>query len=129
MEVVKTSLVPETRVNDRVLQWIVADKGAVSSECCSCCIVRFDPGASAKPPHSHPDSEEAIYILSGSGDMLLAGGEAHAVEAGDFLLMRENEIHLLRNTSDTVMQALCFYSSKTDNTKYDFHPMETVGVI
>jgi quercetin dioxygenase-like cupin family protein len=118
--------VPKIQVNDRILQWIVAENGQVSSDYCSCCIVQFQAGASAKPPHSHPDCEEAIYVLSGGGEMLLEGGEARAVTAGTFLLLRKNEIHLLRNTGREVMKAVCFYSSPTDTGKYHFYPMETV---
>jgi quercetin dioxygenase-like cupin family protein len=89
-------------------------------------MVQFQAGASAKPPHSHADCEEAIYILSGSGEMLLQGGEVKSIAAGMFLLLRKNEIHLLRNTGQDMMKAICFYSSPTDNSKYDFHSMETV---
>ncbi|MDR1972594.1 MAG: cupin domain-containing protein [Treponema sp.] len=126
MEILYTDQAPAIKVNDRILQWIVAENGPISSNHCSCCIVQFEPGASAKPPHSHPDCEESIYILSGSGEMVLKGGESKAVKAGSFLLMRINEVHLLRNTGDTKMKALCFYSSPTDNSKYDFYPMEIV---
>jgi mannose-6-phosphate isomerase-like protein (cupin superfamily) len=118
--------VPEQKVQDRTLQWIVAEKGAAVSDCCACCIVQFQPGSSAKPPHSHPDCEEAIYILSGSGEMVLKGGESKAVETGSFLLMRKNEIHLLKNTGAVPMKALCFYSSPTDTGKYDFYDMGIV---
>jgi quercetin dioxygenase-like cupin family protein len=126
MELIHTEQVPEVHIEDRVLQWIVAGKGQASSDCCSSCIVQFQPGASAKPPHSHPDCEEAIFILSGSGEMLLAGGVSRPVKTGDFLLMRKDEIHLLKNSGRELMKAICFYSSPTDNTKYDFHPMEAV---
>jgi quercetin dioxygenase-like cupin family protein len=86
----------------------------------------FQEGASAKPPHSHPDCEEAIYILSGTGEMILEGGESRPVEAGTFLLIRKNEVHLLKNTGSEPMKALCFYSSPTHIGKYQFYPMEVV---
>ena len=127
MEVIHTDDVPAIRVEDRVLQWIVGPKSLTPSDCCSSCIVKFQPGASAKPPHSHNDCEEAIFILSGTGEMLLEGGESRPVKAGDFLLMRKNEIHMLTNTGREDMKAICFYSAPTDNSKYDFHAMETVN--
>jgi quercetin dioxygenase-like cupin family protein len=118
--------VPEIPVNDRVLQWLVAGKGQVQSELCSCCVVQFKEGASAKPPHAHPDCEEAIYILSGSGEIVLEKGKSRTVKEGSFLLLRKNEIHLLKNTGQGIMKAICFFSSPTDNSKYDFFPMESV---
>lgn len=126
MEVIHTEEVPEQKVEDRLLQWIAGGKGQAHSDFCSSCIVKFKSGSSAKPPHSHPDCEEAIFILSGSGEMLLEGGRSSPIREGDFLLMRKNEIHLLQNTGREEMKAICFYSAPTDNSKYDFHPMEAV---
>jgi quercetin dioxygenase-like cupin family protein len=126
MEVIQTAKVPEVHIEDRVLQWIVSENGQAASECCSSCMVQFQPGASAKPPHSHPDCEEAIYILSGTGQMLLKGGEKRQVETGSFLLMRRNEVHMLTNTGPDVMKAICFYSSPTDNRKYDYYDMDVL---
>ena len=126
MELIHTEQTPEIQVEDRLLQWIAGPKGQAASDCCSSCLVKFQPGACAKPPHSHRDCEEAIFILSGAGEMRMEGGAVHAVRAGDFLLMRKNEIHLLANTGQEDMKALCFYSAPTDNSKYDFHAMESV---
>jgi len=126
MEIVNIEKVPEIQVEDRVLQWIAGPKGLAASECCSSCIVKLRAGASAKPPHSHRDCEEAIFVLSGEGEMLLENGRSEPLRAGDFLLMRKNEIHMMRNTGSGELKALCFYSAPTDNTKYDFHPMESV---
>jgi quercetin dioxygenase-like cupin family protein len=89
-------------------------------------MVQFQPGASAKPPHAHADCEEAIYILSGTGEMLLKGGEKRQVETGSFLLMRRNEVHMLTNTGQDVMKAICFYSAPTDNRKYDYFDMDVL---
>jgi mannose-6-phosphate isomerase-like protein (cupin superfamily) len=88
--------------------------------------VQFQEGASAKPPHSHPDCEEAIYILSGSGEIFLEGGKNLAIKEGAFLLLRKNEIHLIKNTGAGILKAICFYSSPTDNTMYDYYPMDKI---
>ena len=126
MELVHSGDVPGNKVEDRILQWAVGPKGKVSSDCCSSCIVKFSPGATAKPPHSHRDCEELIYILSGRGQMLGRKGESVPLEAGDFILMRKEEVHMLKNSGSEDLQVLCFYSAPTDNTKYDFYEMETV---
>jgi mannose-6-phosphate isomerase-like protein (cupin superfamily) len=126
MEVIHTDNVPGIQVEDRILQWIAGPRGQVPSGCCSSCIVKLRAGASAKPPHSHSDCEEAIFVLSGEGEMLLGNGISEPLRVGDFLLMRKNEIHMMRNTGSEEMKALCFYSAPTDNGKYDFHPMEAV---
>jgi len=126
MEIIDTDTAPATRVEDRVLQWIIGERGQAASDRCAACVVRFAPGASAKPPHAHPDCEEAIFVLAGTGEMALAGGERRPVKAGDCLLMRAGEVHLLRNTGETPMKAVCFYSAPTDTSRYDFHDQSAV---
>ena len=126
MEVIQTKDVPAIQVEDRLLQWIAGPKGQIPSDCCSSCIAKLEAGASARPPHSHPECEEAIFVLSGAGEMLLESGGSRPINSGDFLLMRKNEVHMLQNTGREEMSVLCFYSAPTDNSKYDFHPMESV---
>lgn len=128
MDVIKLDDVAKNQVNCRSLQWLVADNGALQSDLCSCCVVDILPGASAKPPHSHTAEEEAIFILEGKGEMRSAEGKCYPVEPGSFLLMRVNEIHMLNNTGDANLKAICFYSSKTDVGKYILHPMQSVGL-
>jgi quercetin dioxygenase-like cupin family protein len=133
MDIVHTEEVKAKRIEDRLLSWLIAGEGAelaagaTRSECCASCLVKFEPGASAKPPHSHADCEEIIYILEGQGEMRLAGGEARPIKQGDLLVMRRGEIHLLANTGTTALKALCFYSSVTDNTKYDYYEMDAIA--
>jgi len=126
MERIYTGEVPGAQVEDRFLQWVVGPKGALPSDCCSSCVVRFSPGASGRPPHSHRDCEELIYILSGSGEMAGKNGETVSLKTGDFIILRKEEIHMLKNTGPVDMQVLCFYSAPTDNTKYDFYSMDSV---
>lgn len=128
MNIVHERDVEKKQINSRYLQWLIADSGAIQSELCSCCIVEIQPRGSAKPPHAHTYEEEAIYILEGHGLMMTEGGKSDSLEPGSFLLMRLNEIHMLYNNSDESMKAICFYSSKTDVSKYQIYPMESVGM-
>lgn len=127
MDVIHERNVEAKRVNSRKLQWLVADNGTLQSEHCSCCIVEIPPGESARPPHSHMQEEEAIYVLEGRGQMLGADGEAHPVEPGSFMLMRLNQIHMLDNNGTEPLRAICFYSANTDVSKYTIYPIEAVG--
>ena len=128
MDIVHESNVSGVKVHDRKLQWIVSGNSDISSDYFSSCIVEFQPGATAKPPHSHSDCEEAIFILSGSGELLVEGGTSHPIREGSFIVARKDEIHMLRNTGSNMMKAICFFTFPTDNTKYDFHPIESVGM-
>lgn len=128
MEILKEQDVEKQQIESRLLQWLISGNGAIRSDLCSCCIVEMQPGSTARPPHSHGDVEEAIFVLEGRGAMLTGGGRRHPVAKGSFILMRRNEIHMLCNDSDVTMRAICFYSGKTDVSKYTFHPMEAVSI-
>ncbi len=128
MDIIQERNVEKRPIESRYLQWIIADDGAIRSDLCACCIVEMKPGSSAKPPHSHSDVEEGIFVLEGKGSMITEGGERHPVEKGSFILMRRNEVHMLCNDGNENLRAICFYSNKTDVSHYTFYPMETVGM-
>ncbi|MEQ9073413.1 MAG: cupin domain-containing protein [Sandaracinaceae bacterium] len=74
-----------------------------------CSHVTLPPGARSWPRHWHEVNEEAIYVLSGEGVLLL--GEARvAVKAGDYaaLPVGEAHAHQMRNESDVPLEYLCF---------------------
>ena len=64
----------------RELRWLIA-RHAVPATHCSTCVIRVAPGDKVKPAHSHPNGEEVIYIMTGSGRVLVAG-EVRSVSAG-----------------------------------------------
>ena len=56
----------------RRLQWLV-NNGGIAAAHCSVCRILVAPGDKVSPAHSHPNGEEVIYIMSGSGRVLVAG--------------------------------------------------------
>ena len=72
--VLHESEVEELDLPGRRFRWLVAD-GRIPSDHCSACVIRVSPGDRVRPAHSHPRSEEVIYILSGSGRVLVDGDE------------------------------------------------------
>ena len=56
----------------RRMRWLVS-KDAVKAKNCSTCVIRVSPGEKVTPAHSHPNGEEVIYIMTGSGRVLVAG--------------------------------------------------------
>jgi uncharacterized RmlC-like cupin family protein len=65
-------------------------------------VLDLPPGARAKA-HLHAEHETAIYIISGSGDMLYGDGlrERMTAGAGDFIYIPAGMPHLPINTSET----------------------------
>jgi quercetin dioxygenase-like cupin family protein len=66
------------------------------------------PGDSIRPPHSHSEFEECIYVLSGEGKTYAESGE-YALKPGDTLLMPAGEKHVTRNTGREPLLLLCFF--------------------
>ena len=56
----------------RQLSWLVA-RGALAAEHCSACVIRVAPGDKVRPAHSHPNGEEVIYVIQGSGRVMVEG--------------------------------------------------------
>ena len=61
-----------------------------------------------REPHSHSDSEECIYVLSGSGAFWTEGAE-QPVGPGDTILVPPGEPHYTRNTGNDPLVLLCFF--------------------
>jgi uncharacterized cupin superfamily protein len=70
------------------------------------------PGRTAFPTHYHFATEEAIYILGGSGKMRI-GDQSFQVGKGDYIAMPvgPDHAHQLTNTGKTKLRYLCMSAS------------------
>jgi quercetin dioxygenase-like cupin family protein len=100
----------------RVLRWVVTTENSGAKNC-SMCVIEVQPGETVKPAHSHPNGEEVIYLLSGSGRVWIEG-EIGAVEQGCAVLFPQGKVHMLQNTSDKLMKVACFFSPATSLNNY-----------
>jgi quercetin dioxygenase-like cupin family protein len=111
--------VKELDLPGRFLRWVVADD-AIRAQHCSACVIRVAPGNKVRPAHSHPQGEEVIYILQGTGRVLVAG-EVAAVRAGSVVLFPQGAVHMLHNTGDEEMKVVCFFAPSTNLDNYKFY--------
>jgi quercetin dioxygenase-like cupin family protein len=100
----------------RELRWLVA-RGALDSEHCSACVIRIAPGDKVRPAHSHPNGEEVIYIINGSGRVMIEG-EVSGVKAGSTVLFPRGAVHMLHNTGSEEMKVVCFFAPATSLENY-----------
>src|SRR3954470_9179854 len=114
------SEVPELDLPGRHLRWVVSDEG-VPAKHCSACVIRVAPGERVRPAHSHPNGEEEIYIIGGSGRGLV-GGEVSAVREGTTVLFPQGVPHMLHNTGGEEMKVVCFFAPSTGLENYRMHP-------
>jgi len=103
----------------RQLSWLVAP-GALDARHCSACMIRVAPGDKVRPAHAHPLGEEVIYIIRGSGRVLVAG-EVSPVRAGSTVLFPKGAVHMLHNTGNEEMKVVCFFAPPTGLANYEMH--------
>ena len=110
--------VKELALPGRHLRWLVTAEG-LDAKCSSACVVRIPAGQTVKPAHSHPNGEEVIYIIRGSGRVFI-DGEVEAVREGTAVLFRQGSVHMLQNSGEEEMKVICFYAPPSDLSTYKF---------
>jgi len=111
--------VEELDIPGRRLRWLVA-ADRIEARHCSACVIRISPGDRVRPAHSHPEGEEVIYILSGTGRVLI-DGEVSPVTAGTTVLFPQGKPHMLHNTGSEEMKVVCFFAPATSLSNYRMH--------
>ncbi len=102
----------------RQLRWVVT-KENTGARHCTMAVIEVQPGMTVRPAHSHPNGEEVIYLLSGSGRVCIEGVVEH-IHAGCAVLFPQGEIHQLQNSGTEVMKVACFFAPPTDLSNYKF---------
>jgi mannose-6-phosphate isomerase-like protein (cupin superfamily) len=103
----------------RELRWLVTPAGLASKHC-STCVIRVAPGDKVRPAHSHPNGEEVIYIIAGTGRVLV-GDDVSPVRAGTAVLFPQGVVHMLHNTGTEEMKVVCFFAPPTSLDNYRMH--------
>jgi quercetin dioxygenase-like cupin family protein len=112
--------VEELDLPGRHLSWVVNEE-LLGAKHCSSCVIRVEPGQTVRPAHSHPNGEEVIYIITGSGRVMV-GGEVSPVRAGTSVLFPQGVVHMLQNSGTEEMKVVCFFSPATDLDNYKMFP-------
>lgn len=116
MTILHESEVEEIKQPGRFMRWLV-DKDSLQADSMSAVVIRVLPGETVRPAHSHPLGEELIYIMSGSGRVMI-DGEVGDVREGSAILFEKGKVHMLRNTSDVEMKVICFFAPATGIDNY-----------
>ena len=103
----------------RRLRWLIT-KDSLDAVHCSMCMIQIQPGQTVKPAHSHPNGEEVIYIISGSGKVMV-DGQVEAVKPGCAVLFPQGKVHMLSNTGAEEMKVVCFFAPPSELKTYKFH--------
>jgi mannose-6-phosphate isomerase-like protein (cupin superfamily) len=72
----------------------------------------LEPGSSTGGPQNrHPESDQWLFVLSGSASATVAG-EQTTLGPGELLLIEAGQTHEIRNGGDTPLETLNFYAPK-----------------
>lgn len=110
--------VEELDLPGRHLRWLVTPE-LLDSKHLSVCVIRVASGETVRPAHSHPNGEEVIYIIKGTGRVLV-NGEVSPVREGSAVLFPQGQIHMLQNTGTDEMKVVCFFAPATGLDNYKF---------
>lgn len=102
----------------RTLRWLVTQQN-VQAQHCSMCVIEVAPGETVRPAHSHPNGEEVIYIIYGSGRVMIEG-VVEPVQQGSSVLFPQGSVHMLQNSGDEMMKVVCFFAPPSDLNTYLF---------
>lgn len=104
----------------RYLRWLVT-KDNVNAQHCSMCMITVAPGETVRPAHSHPEGEEVIYIVHGSGRVMI-DSIVEPVKAGSAVLFPQGKVHMLQNNGSEEMKVVCFFAPAADlQSSYKFY--------
>lgn len=116
MTIINENNVPELAHPGRFMRWL-ANIDSLPAKNLSVCIIRVLPGESVRPAHSHPQSEELIYIINGNGKVMIED-EVGEVSTGSAILFEQGKVHMLKNTGDVEMKVICFFAPATNFNNY-----------
>lgn len=119
MTIIHESEVAEVEHPGRFMRWL-ANEDSLRAKNLSVCVIRVKPGETVRPAHSHPNSEELIYIINGSGKVMIED-EVGEVRAGSAILFEQGKIHMLQNSTDTEMKVICFFAPATNIDNYKIY--------
>ena len=102
----------------RRLRWLVT-RESVDADHCSMCVIEVAPGQTVRPAHSHPNGEEVIYIVQGSGRVMIEG-VVEPVKAGCAVLFPQGKVHMLQNSGTEPMKVACFFAPPSSLETYKF---------
>jgi len=110
--------VEELALPGRQLRWLV-NAERLGAKHLSVCVIRVAPGGTVKPAHSHPNGEECIYIIRGSGRVMVDGA-VEPVTEGTAVLFPRGSVHMLQNTGNEEMKVVCSFAPPSDLSNYKF---------
>lgn len=104
---VEEQIPAEEGVKDVTVRWVISEKDGAKNFAMR--VFTFQPGGHT--PHHRHDWEHEIFVLEGNG-ILRSGEKREPLRPGDFMFIKPNEMHQMRNESDSVFRVICLIPYK-----------------
>lgn len=104
---INRNAIPTDQLSWGIIKWLVTpDKDAAGLTLGE---VVLRPGLGHER-HNHPDAEEVLYFLSGTGLQMVDDGEPYEVHAGDVIYIPKGVFHSTTNTGWDTLRVLALYN-------------------
>jgi quercetin dioxygenase-like cupin family protein len=118
VQLVHENDIEELALPGRHLRWL-ANAERLNARHLSVCMIRVAAGEKVRPAHAHPNGEELIYVIRGSGRVLV-DGSVEEVKEGTAVLFPQGSVHMLQNTGGEEMKVICFFAPPSNLSTYQF---------
>ncbi len=117
--VINESEIKYIKLPGRDLKWLVHPDSNYSNKF-SLNTVLIHSGETVKPAHSHPNDEEVVYVVSGEGKVMI-DNETSRISMGSVIIFPQNSIHMVKNTGDSDLKLICYFTSPVKLEDYLFY--------
>ena len=93
---IKGKVINEDTINERRIKLIASPKSPARRDQYGCGMAVIPPGH-VHEQHAHPDSEELIFVVQGTGTGVV-GGKTISFKPMDFIALDKGESHTFTNT-------------------------------
>ena len=101
---VKGKVINEGTIHERRVKLFASPDCKARRDGYGCGLTIIDPGQ-IHEEHAHPDSEEFIHVVQGTGTARIAGQDMK-IQPGDLIAIEKGEPHTFTNTGN---DQLCLY--------------------
>jgi len=99
--------IPTDQLSWGIIKWLVTPDKDNADHTLGEVVVR--PGL-GHDRHNHPNAEEVLYILSGTGLQMVDDGEPYEVHAGDVIYIPRGVFHSTKNVGWETLRLLALYN-------------------
>ncbi|MDH6182215.1 oxalate decarboxylase/phosphoglucose isomerase-like protein (cupin superfamily) [Microbacteriaceae bacterium SG_E_30_P1] len=110
-----------TRVLDwGTIKWLVSPETDPGTGMTMCEVIVYPGKGHAE--HNHPDAEETIYVISGTGSQTVGGAGPFDIAPGDAVYVPLGEMHSTMNTGWAPLHILVTYNPAGAERAIDADP-------